>query len=100
MKYTEALKIMNLSETCSAEDIKRAYRKTLYLGRNVDYITQDDINNAKLESMVGIKTDSEASEYEKRTMISHEAGHAVNLVIMDKIFENAKYDCLLHRDFM
>jgi len=71
-----------------ADVIKRAYRKTLYLGRNVDYITQDDINNAKLESMVGIKTDSEASEYEKRTMISHEAGHAVNLVIMDKIFEN------------
>lgn len=71
-----------------ADVIKRAYRKTLYLGRNVEYITQDDINNAKLESMVGIKTDSETSEYEKKTMIAHEAGHAVNLVVMDKIFEN------------
>ncbi len=71
-----------------ADVIKRAYRKTLYLGRNVEYITQDDINNAKLESMVGIKTDSETSEYERKTMIAHEAGHAVNLVVMDKIFEN------------
>lgn len=87
--------LKNLARTTSgfsgaelADVIKRAYRKTLYLGRNVEYITQDDINNAKLESMVGIKTDSEVSEYEKKTMIAHEAGHAVNLVIMDKIFEN------------
>ncbi len=87
--------LRNLARTTSgfsgaelADVIKRAYRKTLYLGRNVDYITQDDINNAKLESMVGIKTDSEVTEYEKKTMIAHEAGHAVNLVVMDKIFEN------------
>lgn len=71
-----------------ADLIKRAYRKTLYLGRQVDYITQDDIRNAKLESMVGIKNDSEITEYEQKTTIAHEAGHAVNLVLMDKIFEN------------
>ena len=92
---TKTKMLKNLARTTSgfsgaelADVIKRAYRKTLYLGRNVEYITQDDINNAKLESMVGIKTDSEVSEYEKKTMIAHEAGHAVNLVIMDKIFEN------------
>ena len=91
---TKTKMLKNLARTTSgfsgaelADVIKRAYRKTLYLGRNVEYITQDDINNAKLESMVGIKTDSEVSEYEKKTMIAHEAGHAVNLVIMDKIFE-------------
>ena len=71
-----------------ADVIKRAYRKTLYLGRQVDYITHDDISNAKLESMVGIKNDSEVTEYEQKTTIAHEAGHAINLVLMDKILEN------------
>jgi len=71
-----------------ADVIKRAYRKTLYLGRENNFITQDDIRNAKLESMVGIKNDTEFSAYEQEKTIAHEAGHAVNLIVMDKVFEN------------
>lgn len=71
-----------------ADIIKRAFRKTLYLGRINKFITTDDLNNAKLEAMVGISNDSENTEFEKKTTISHEAGHAINLVIMDKIFGN------------
>lgn len=69
-----------------ADVVKRAFRKTLYLGRENDYITVDDLNNAKLESLVGITNDVENTEYEQKTTIAHEAGHALNLVVMDKIF--------------
>ena len=71
-----------------ADLIKRAYRKTLYLGREKEYITEHDIRNAKLESIVGVKNDSEVTEYEQKQTISHEAGHAINLIVMDKVFEN------------
>lgn len=71
-----------------ADVVKRAFRKTLYMGRENNYITMDDILNAKLESLVGIKNDVEFSEYEQAQTIAHEAGHAINLIVMDKVFEN------------
>ena len=71
-----------------ADIIKKAYRKTLYLGRKIEYITPKDINEAKLESLIGIKNDSEKSDFEQRSVIAHEAGHAINQIIMNNVFAN------------
>lgn len=71
-----------------ADVIKRAYRKTLYLGRKTPYITEKDISEAKLEAIIGIKNDTEKSDFEQKSVIAHEAGHAINQLIMNKIFAN------------
>ncbi len=71
-----------------ADIIKRAYRKTLYKGRQIPYITQKDITEAKLESIVGIKNDSEKTEYELKKTRAHEAGHAINQIILNHIFKD------------
>ena len=71
-----------------ADVIKRAYRKTLYVGRKKQYITEKDINEAKLETLIGIKNDTEKSDFEQKSVLAHEAGHAINQLIMNKVFEN------------
>ena len=71
-----------------ADIIKRAYRKTLYLGRQIPYITEKDITEAKLEAIIGIKNDIEKSEFEQKSVLAHEAGHAINQLIMNRIFAN------------
>ena len=73
-----------------AEVIKKAYRLSLREGRE-NIITQEDINEAKMRVQAGIKTDVESSEYEKRQTIAREAGHAVNSMILEKIFEGEEY---------
>lgn len=71
-----------------ADVIKRAYRKTLYNGRKTPYITHNDITEAKLEALIGIKNDTEKSEFEQKSVLAHEAGHAINQLIMNRIFAN------------
>ena len=77
-----------LSGADLADILKKAYRKTLYLGREEEYITQKDITEAKLEAIVGIRNDNEKSEYEQKNVIAHEAGHAINQLIMNRVFAN------------
>ncbi len=67
--------------------IKRAYRYTLYLGRENTNITKNDMMNAKLESIIGAKNDIEETKDEIEATLAHEAGHAINLLIMNKVFE-------------
>lgn len=71
-----------------ADVIKRAYRKTLYKSRKTPYITMKDVNEAKLEALVGIKNDCEKSLFEQKSVLAHEAGHAINQLIMNRLFAN------------
>ncbi|MBQ7449915.1 AAA family ATPase [bacterium] len=73
-----------------AEVIKKAYRLSLGTGRE-NVVTQNDINEAKMRVQAGIKTDIESNEYEKRQTIAREAGHAVNSMMLEKLFENESY---------
>ena len=74
-----------------AEVIKKAYRLSLRADRE-NIITQNDINEAKMRVQAGIKTDIETTNYEKQQTIAREAGKAVNSMILEKIFENEKYE--------
>lgn len=71
-----------------ADVIKRSYRKTLYKDRKIPHITQKDITEAKLEAIVGIKNDSESSDYELRKTRAHEAGHAINQIVLNHVFKD------------
>ena len=71
-----------------ADVIKRSYRKTLYKGRKIPYITLKDINEAKLEAVVGIKNDSEKNDYELQKTRAHEAGHAINQIVLNHVFKD------------
>lgn len=71
-----------------ADVIKKAYRKTLYNGRKIEYITKKDISDAKLESIFGIQNDIETQDFEMQKTIAHEAGHAINYIVMNKVYEN------------
>ena len=71
-----------------ADVIKRAYRKTLYKDRTLTYITAKDIQEAKLEAIVGIKNDSEKNDYELKSTRAHEAGHAINQIVLNHIFKD------------
>ena len=55
------------------------------------FVTQEDINNAKMDVIAGLKTDYELSDYEKHQIIAREAGHALSSVILEKIFEGEEY---------
>lgn len=68
--------------------IKRAYRKTLYSDRKTPHITEKDINEAKLEALIGIKNDCEQSVFEQKSVLAHEAGHAINQIIMNRVYAN------------
>lgn len=81
---------VGLSGAELADIIKRAYRKTLYSGREIEYITQKDITDSKLEALLGTKNDTEEDKFEMRKTIAHEAGHAINYIIMNKAFEDEK----------
>ena len=71
-----------------ADVIKRSYRKTLYKDRQLPYITAKDIQEAKLEAIVGIKNDSEKSDYELQKTRAHEAGHAINQIVLNNVFKD------------
>lgn len=71
-----------------ADVIKRAYRKTLYKDRQVLYITEKDITDAKLEAIIGAKNDGEKTDYELKMTRAHEAGHAINQIIMNRVFKD------------
>lgn len=79
---------VGLSGAELADVIKKAYRKTLYVGREIEYITPKDITDAKLESLFGIKNDEETPDFEMKKTIAHEAGHAINYLIMEDIFKD------------
>lgn len=71
-----------------ADVIKRSYRKTLYKDRKVTYITEKDITDAKLEAIIGIKNDSEKTDYELKKTRAHEAGHAINQIVLNHVFKD------------
>lgn len=71
-----------------ADVIKRSYRKTLYKDRKVTYITKKDITDAKLEAIIGIKNDSEKTDYELKKTRAHEAGHAINQIVLNHVFKD------------
>lgn len=71
-----------------ADVIKRSYRKTLYKDRKVSYITKQDITDAKLEAIIGIKNDSEKTDYELKKTRAHEAGHAINQIVLNHVFKD------------
>ncbi len=71
-----------------ADVIKRSYRKTLYKDRKVSYITKKDITDAKLEAIIGIKNDSEKTDYELKKTRAHEAGHAINQIVLNHVFKD------------
>ena len=71
-----------------ADVIKRSYRKTLYKDRKVTYITIKDITDAKLEAIIGIKNDSEKTDYELKKTRAHEAGHAINQIVLNHVFKD------------
>ena len=71
-----------------ADVIKRSYRKTLYKDRKLPYITQNDITEAKLEAIIGIKNDTEKSDYELQKTRAHEAGHAINQIVLNHVFKD------------
>ena len=71
-----------------ADVIKRSYRKTLNKDRQLPYITAKDIQEAKLEAIVGIKNDSEKSDYELQKTRAHEAGHAINQIVLNNVFKD------------
>ena len=79
-----------LSGAQLAEIIKKANRLCLQEGRK-NVITQEDIHEAKERVLRGAKTDREYNEYEKRQTIAREAGHAINSIILEKIFEGEEY---------
>ena len=41
-----------------------------------------------MEALIGIKNDTEKSEFEQKSVLAHEAGHAINQLIMNRIFAN------------
>lgn len=71
-----------------ADVIKRAYRKTLYKDRQVPYITEKDITEAKLEAIIGAKNDGEKTDYELKMVRAHEAGHAINQIVINRVFKD------------
>lgn len=71
-----------------ADVIKRSYRKTLYKDRKATYITKKDITDAKLEAIIGIKNDSEKTDYELKKTRAHEAGHAINQIVLNHVFKD------------
>lgn len=71
-----------------ADVIKRAYRKTLYKDRELPYITIKDITDAKLESIIGVKNDAEKTDYELKMVRAHEAGHAINQIVLNRVFKD------------
>lgn len=79
---------VGLSGAELADVIKKAYRKTLYVGREIEHITPKDITDAKLESLFGIKNDGETPDFELQKTIAHEAGHAINYLVMNDIFKD------------
>lgn len=71
-----------------ADVIKRAYRKTLYKDRQTPYITEKDITDAKLEAIIGAKNDGEKTDYELKMVRAHEAGHAINQIVINRVFKD------------
>jgi len=82
----------SFSSTGLADIMKRAYRKTYYTGREAPpYITQQDINKAKIEMLAGIRIDDEVTPEQEKLVFAHEAGHAVNLLVMNDVFKDEKH---------
>ncbi len=77
-----------LSGADLVELLKKAHRMSLNVKRKNNYITADDIQEAKMRVLAGTKTDIEHTEFEIKQTVTHEAGHAVNSMILEKIFEN------------
>lgn len=76
-----------LSGADLAELLKKANRMSLSVERDKNFVTADDITEAKMQVQAGVKTDMEHTPYELKQTISHEAGHAICSLFMEKVFE-------------
>lgn len=69
-----------------ADLFKKAYRMTLVADRTDKYITKADLTEAMLQVEAGIKTESESPKWDDEGTVVHEAGHALTLMAMQKVF--------------
>ena len=79
-----------LSGADLAELLKKANRMSLNINRVNNYVTLDDITEAQMQVKAGVKTDMDYNEYEFKQTVAHEAGHALNSMIIEEIFKNEK----------
>ena len=73
-----------------AELLKKADRMSMRIGRKENYVTAQDIAEAKMQVLAGVKTDIEHTEYELRQTIARTAGYAINAMVLQKVFEGEK----------
>ena len=87
MLHNLAVSSSGMSGADLAELLKKANRMSLNVNRKENFVTEEDINEAKMQILAGIKTDIEHTDYELRQTVAHEAGHAVTSMVLEKIFE-------------
>ncbi len=87
MIHNLALSSAGMSGADLAELLKKANRMSMNVNRKENYVTSQDINEAKMQILAGIKTDIEHTNYELKQTVAHEAGHAVASMVLEKIFE-------------
>ena len=73
-----------------AELLKKADRMSMRIGREENYVTRQDIAEAKMQVLAGVKTDIEHTEYELRQTAARTAGYALNAMVLQKVFESEK----------
>lgn len=73
-----------------AELLKKADRMSMRVGREENYVTRQDIAEAKMQVLAGVKTDIEHTEYELRQTAARTAGYALNAMVLQKVFEGEK----------
>ena len=90
MLHNLAVSSSGLSGADLAELLKKANRMSMSVHRKDNCVTEEDINEAKMQIIAGIKTDIEHTDYELKQTVAHEAGHAVAAMVLEKIFEGEK----------
>lgn len=73
-----------------AELLKKAGRMSMRTGRKENFVTEQDIAEAKMQVLAGVKTDIEHTEYELQQTVARTAGYAINAMVLEKIFEGEK----------
>ena len=77
---------MGMTGADIAQILKNAYLMSLRIG-HPEYVTQEDLRQAKLQLIAGVKSDIESTNYEVLQALDHEFGHAVSSMILEKIYE-------------
>ncbi len=69
-----------------ADVFRRAERMTYKKPKTERFITKDDLLEASMQTKSGIKTELETPEWDSECTVAHEAGHAVNSVLMSMVY--------------